>query len=231
MAASPGLSIDNRAARLAALPRVHRGRAIMDSNLNEAILRDRYGPQSALVERKVMPRLDRHARAFIALSPFLILATAGASGGADASPRGDPPGFVRVLDDQTLLIPDRPGNNRLDTYSNLLAAPGIGILFMVPGIDETLRVNGRGQIALDDPRLEDSAINGKPPRGGLLIEVEQVFFHCGKPLKRSKLWDPAAQIPRASFPSLGRILAEQTRIVTAEEAEINLEAAYRTRLY
>ncbi|MDQ2803316.1 MAG: pyridoxamine 5'-phosphate oxidase family protein, partial [Pseudomonadota bacterium] len=148
-----------------------------------------------------------------------------------ASPRGDPPGFVRILDDATLLLPDRLGNNRLDTYSNLFERPGVGILFMVPGIDETLRVNGRARVLLDDPLLAASAVEGKPPRGGLLIEVDQVFFHCGKPLKRARLWDEGSRIPRDRFPTLGRILAEQTRLLTPEAAEQGIEAAYRTRLY
>ncbi len=140
-----------------------------------------------------------------------MVATADPEGGSDASPRGDPPGFVRVLDDATLLIPDRPGNNRLDTYSNLMTRRGIGILFLVPGIDERLRVNGRARVVLDDPRLAESEIAGKPPRGGLIVAIEQVYFHCGKAVKRAGLWKAETQVPRGAFPTLGRIIAEQTR--------------------
>ncbi len=203
----------------------------MDGDFGEAALRERYGPQSAIVQRKVLRRLDRHARAFIALSPFIVVATADPDGGSDASPRGDPPGFVRVLDDATLLIPDRPGNNRLDTYSNLLARPGIGILFLVPGIDESLRVNGRARLALDDPRLAASEVAGRPPRGGMIVDIDEVYFHCGKAVKRAGLWKRETQVERGSFPTLGRIIADQTNLVSAEEADRNLEVAYRTRLY
>ena len=204
---------------------------MMDGDLAAAELRDRYGPQSAMVRSKVLSRLDRHAGAFIALSPFIVLATSDAGGGSDASPRGDPPGFVRVLDDATLLIPDRPGNNRLDSYSNLIERPGVGILFLVPGIDESLRVNGRARVVLEHEWLAESAVAGKAPRGGLLVAIDEVFFHCGKAAKRSRLWQADQQVPRASFPTLGRVLADQTRMVSAEEAEQGIETAYRTRLY
>ena len=128
-------------------------------------------------------------------------------GAVDASPRGDPPGFVRVLDDTTLLLPDRPGNNRIDTFRNVVAHPGVGLIFFVPGIEETLRVNGRGRPTTG--ALEDSSVQGRVPRTGLIIEIDEVFFHCAKALKRSRLWDPAAQVERSSFPSLGRIIADQ----------------------
>ncbi|AWN49791.1 pyridoxamine 5'-phosphate oxidase [Methylobacterium terrae] len=194
-------------------------------------LRDHMGPVSRLAEGKVLARLDGHARAFIALSPFLVVASADAEGRADASPRGDAPGFVRVLDDATLLIPDRRGNNRADSFGNLLAAPGIGLIFLVPGITETLRVNGTARITTDPDLLAPLAAQGKVPTTGLVVAVREAFFHCGKAVMRARLWDPAAQIPRDGFPSLGRVLAEQTSAMTTAEAERLMEESYRTRLY
>ena len=197
-----------------------------------AALRAHMGQVSALAERKVLPRLDGHCRAFIALSPFLVIATADRDGRVDASPRGDPPGFVRVVDDGTLLLPDRPGNNRVDSFANVVDSPGVGLLFFVPGIEETLRVNGRAHLVTDEAALADSAVNGRAPKTGLLVAVEEVFFHCAKALKRSRLWDGTAQVERSSFPSLGRVLSDQMRdAITVEDAEERIAVGYRDRLY
>ncbi|PTM41966.1 pyridoxamine 5'-phosphate oxidase family protein [Bosea sp. 124] len=196
-----------------------------------AELRAHIGTLHPLAERKVLDRLDGFCRDFIALSPFLVLASADGAGRADASPRGDAPGFVEVLDDRTLLIPDRRGNNRVDSYGNVLAAPGVGLIFMVPGIAETLRVNGRARLTRDPALLEPATVQERTPTLGLLVEVEEAFFHCGKALIRSKLWDPSSQVERSSFPSLGRIVAEQTKAIGVAEAEAGLEEGYRTRLY
>ncbi len=196
-----------------------------------AALRAHMGAINPMAERKVLPALDRHCRAFIALSPFLVLASADAEGRADASPRGDPPGFVQVLDDHTLLLPDRLGNNRVDSFANILNSPGVGLIFFVPGIDETLRVNGTARLMTDNDALAGASVAGKTPRTGLVVAVEEAFFHCGKALRRAHLWDPATQVERSCFPSLGRIMAEHTRVGTAEEAERRIEDAYRTRLY
>ena len=196
-----------------------------------AALRAHMGAINPMAERKVLPALDHHCRAFIALSPFLVLASADAEGRVDASPRGDPPGFVQVLDDRTLLLPDRLGNNRVDSFANILTAPGVGLIFFVPGIDETLRVNGTARLLTDSEALGGSVVAGKTPRTGLVIAVNEVFFHCAKALRRARLWDPATQVERSSFPSLGRILAEQTRTLSVEEAERRTEDAYRTRMY
>jgi PPOX class probable FMN-dependent enzyme len=203
----------------------------MDGIRDPGALRAHYGPVHPLAEVKVLSRLDRHCRDFIALSPFLVLATADGSGGADASPRGDAPGFVRVLDDVTLLLPDRPGNRRVDSYGNILAHPGVGLLFFVPGINETLRVNGTASVVTDCALLTPAAVSGKVPSAGLLVSVQEAFFHCGKALIRASLWDPATHIERSRFPSLGRIIAEQTRAVPAAEAEWDVDEGYRTRLY
>lgn len=194
-------------------------------------LRALVGEVHPLAERKVLDRLDRFCRDFIALSPFLVLASSDGEGRADASPRGDGPGFVQVLDDRMLLIPDRRGNNRVDTFGNLLSSPGIGLVFFVPGINETLRVNGRARMTRDNALLEPMTVQDKTPKLGLLVEVDEAYFHCGKALIRSKLWAPESQVERSSFPTLGRIVAEQTRAVDAAEADANLEEGYRSRLY
>jgi PPOX class probable FMN-dependent enzyme len=194
-------------------------------------LRAHFGQVSPMAEKKVLFRLDAHCRRFIELSPFLVIATADADGRVDASPRGDPPGFVRVLDDTTLLLPDRPGNNRVDSFGNLLSNPGVGIIFFLPGVEETLRVNGTAVATTDMGLLAGSDMNGKVPKTGMLVRVQEAFFHCAKALKRSRLWDPAAQIERSAFPSLGRILADQQKVPDVAELEARLEVAYRERLY
>lgn len=194
-------------------------------------LRGLVGSVSPLAERKVLSKLDRHCRDFIALSPFLVLASADAQGQADASPRGDAPGFVAVIDEDTLLIPDRRGNNRVDSYLNVLASPGVGLIFFVPGVAETLRVNGTARLSRDSALLSPLAVQGRAPTVGLVVSVREAFFHCGKALIRSQLWNPETQIERGRFPTLGRIIADQTQAVDAAEADANLEEAYRTRLY
>lgn len=194
-------------------------------------LRALVGEVHLLAERKVLDRLDHFCRDFIALSPFLVLASSDSEGRADASPRGDGPGFVQVLDEKTLLIPDRRGNNRVDSFGNVLSSPGVGLVFFVPGINETLRVNGRARLTRDEALLEPTTVQEKTPKLGLLVEVDEAYFHCGKALIRSKLWAQDAQVERGSFPALGRIVAEQTKAVDAAEADANLEEAYRTRLY
>ena len=194
-------------------------------------LRQEFGPINPLADKKVLDRLDGFCRDFIALSPFLVLASSDGEGRADASPRGDAPGFVAVIDDHTLLIPDRLGNKRVDSFGNILAAPGVGLIFMVPGINETLRVNGRASLTRDASLLEPLVAQGKVPTVGLLVEVDETFFHCGKALIRAKLWDAAVQVERDVFPTLGRIIAEQTAAIEVEAAEKTMEEAYRTRLY
>lgn len=196
-----------------------------------ASLRSHLGQVSELASKKVLHRLDTHCRAFIALSPFLVIATADRDGRVDASPRGDPPGFVRVLDDTTLLLPDRPGNNRADTFGNVTGAPGVGLIFFVPGVDETLRVNGTASLSTDDALLGGSEVHGRTPKTGMLIRIDEAFFHCAKALKRSRLWDKAAQIERSAFPSLGRILAEQLGTVTIKDAEERINLGYRDKMY
>jgi hypothetical protein len=194
-------------------------------------LRAHFGQINPLAEKKVLDRLDKFCRDFIALSPFLVLASSDGRGNADASPRGDGPGFVAVLDDRTLLIPDRRGNNRVDTFGNVMASPGVGLIFFVPGINETLRINGRAEISQDPALLTPLAAQNVAPLIGLKVTVDECYFHCGKALIRSKLWNPAAQVERHRFPTLGRIIAEQTAAVSVADAEKTMEEAYRTRLY
>ena len=198
---------------------------------DEAALRAHFGAMSAMVAAKALPALDRHCRAFIALSPFLVLATADAEGRVDASPRGDGPGFVAVESDTALLIPDRPGNRRIDSFRNIVTSPSVGLLFFVPGINESLRVNGTAEIVTDAPTLAPLAAQGKAPATGLRVRVTEAFFHCGKAAIRSGLWDAARQVPRTAFPTLGQVIADQTRLTTAAEADTSIETAYRDRLY
>src|ERR1700726_3658233 len=171
-------------------------------------LREIYGPPSDRAVKKQLSRLDKHCRAFIARSPFLVIASSDPSGRCDASPKGDAPGFVEVLDDETLLIPDRLGNNRVDTIGNLLERPGVGLIFFVPGLNETLRVNGRARVTTDSALLEPLAVNGKA-------------------LIRSDLWNPEKQLRNSEFPSLGRILAEQIGGISVEESERYTAEGYR----
>ncbi len=198
---------------------------------DEAALRAHFGSMSAVVAAKALPGLDRHCRAFIALSPFLVLATADAAGRVDASPRGDAPGFVTVESDTALLIPDRPGNRRIDSFRNIVTSPGVGIIFLVPGINESLRVNGTAEVVTDATLLAPLAARGRAPATALRVHVAEAFFHCGKAAIRSGLWDSGRHVPRGAFPSLGQVIADQTRLTTAAEADASIETAYRERLY
>ena len=203
----------------------------MDLIENPERLRELYGAPSERSLKKQLTRFDKHCRAFIARSPFLVIASSDPSGRCDASPKGDAPGFVHVLDDETLLIPDRLGNNRVDTIGNLLVRPGVGLIFFVRGINETLRVNGRARITTDPAVLEPLAVNGKAPRSGILVTAEEIYFHCGKALIRSDLWNPEKNLRRSEFPSLGHILADQIGGISVEESERLTAESYKTRLY
>ena len=194
-------------------------------------LRQVYKEPRAAARLKALDRLDEFCKNFIALSPFFVLASCNDRGHVDASPRGDRAGFVRVPDDHTLLIPDRPGNNRIDTMRNILANAGVGMIFFVPGFNETLRVNGTAAV-LQDPGLgAEFTVNGKPALSVMRVSVREAFFHCGKALMRSRLWDPMTYMDRSTFPSHGRILAEQTKTVSVEESEAYVARSYRERLY
>ena len=172
-----------------------------------AALEALYGEPATASIAKEVPALTPGYRALIEASPFFVLATSG-PGGLDASPRGDGPGFVRVADDRTLLIPDRRGNNRIDSLRNILADPRVGLLFLVPGLNETLRVNGRAVIDTDPALCDSFAVDGKAPKSVLVVTIETVFFQCARALLRSRLWDPEARVPRSDLPSVGALLAE-----------------------
>jgi PPOX class probable FMN-dependent enzyme len=199
--------------------------------MSDVNLRDVYPPPLERAVKKQQSALDGHMRAFIAASPFLCLGTSSAAG-ADVTPRGDQPGFVQVFDDRTLLIPDWPGNNRLDTLTNVRENAAVGLLFFVPGMLETLRVNGRAEISFDPELLARWDVNGKHPRSVLRVAVDEAFMHCGKALIRSRLWAPEARIDRASLPTYGQMLKDQTRLPdSAEDMQRSLEDGYKNRLY
>ncbi|WP_018699555.1 MSMEG_1061 family FMN-dependent PPOX-type flavoprotein [Amorphus coralli] len=181
-------------------------------------LREAYAEPHDFVRQKCIPRLDDYCRRWIAMSPFIVLASADGAGGVDVSPRGGSPGFVRVADDSTLLLPDLPGNNRLDTLTNILASPGVGTIFFVPGFEETLRVNGTAEIVRDEDLRASFADRGKPAAAVLRITVREVYFHCSKSLKRSGIWDAATYPDRSTFPSLVEVVTDQIRANTPDEA-------------
>jgi len=190
-----------------------------------------YGEPGQASLAKEVDHIHPHYRAFIEAAPFAVLATSG-PGGLDASPRGDPAGFVAVHDERTLVLPDRRGNNRIDSLRNVLADPRVALLFLVPGIGETLRVNGRAEVRIDPDLLERYAVDGKPPRSVLVVRVETVFFQCSRAIVRSGLWDPARQIPRERLPSTGRMLADLSAgQVDGEAYDRELPARVNSTLY
>ena len=176
--------------------------------------------------RKQLDRLDHHCRRFVALSPFLVIASTDADGRVDASPRGGDPGFVKVLDDRTVLIPDSPGNNRLDSLQNLIGRAGVGLLFMIPGVDETLRINGRATLRTDDALLALCTNERRRPPLVIAVEVREVYLHCAKSLMRSKLWDSGAKQDRGVLPSMGQMLKDQIGLAGEPESDAAMRARY-----
>ena len=172
----------------------------------ERLYGEPYGPSIA----KETDRITAHYRAFIEAAPFFALASSGADG-LDCSPRGDTPGFVRVADEKTLLIPDRRGNNRIDTLRNILHDPRVALLFLIPGCGETIRVNGRAQISTDPALTQSFVVDGKIPRSVIVVSVDRIFYQCAKAIVRSKLWDASRHIDRKTLPSAGTILADLTQ--------------------
>jgi PPOX class probable FMN-dependent enzyme len=182
--------------------------------------------------RKQLDHIDVHCRRFIELSPFFVLASAGPDGTADASPRGGPPGFVLVQDEHTLLVPDWPGNNRLDSLTNLVSSPGAGLLFFVPGVDETLRVNGTVELSDDSELRGRFAVDGRgTPRTVLAVNVREAYLHCAKALMRSRLWDPEARVPRGALPTMGEMIRDHTGTAGEPESQEAMVARYREILY
>jgi uncharacterized protein len=189
-----------------------------------------YPKPTPRVIAKARPSIDSHARKFIAMSPFCVVATSGTDGSVDASPRGGNPGFVHVGGPNILLMPDRPGNNRIDSFRNIVEGSGfVQLIFFVPGIDETLRVGGKGVLASDPDLLASMMEFGKPPRAVLRIAVQEVYFHCGKALMRAKLWSREGSADRAVFPSISEVIHDQTKLGEPESQPV-VEARYRTQL-
>ena len=180
--------------------------AVYVFGMNETQLRNLLGEPTELVRKKIADRLNPLTRQFIELSPFVVVATGRPDGGLDVSPRGDPAGFVRILDERTLFLPDRPGNKLADTLTNLLADDRIALLFLIPGVNDTFRVNGRARIVDDADLLAESEVEGKVPQLGILVEVEEAYTQCPKAFLRSDLWNPERHIDRSELPSQGEIL-------------------------
>ena len=202
----------------------------------EQSLRSLFQPTHALAALKCHTTLDKHAQDFIRRSPFLCIGTQNPDGKADVSPRGDPAGFVRILDPHTLAIPDRPGNNRLDSLANILANPSVGLLFIIPGFDDTLRVNGRDSLVTDPELLESMRVNDRAPRLAIIVKVSEVFLHCAKAFRRSHLWDPGHFQNREEMPSLMNILLDQTIGAPSDGEEMRkmdegLEAEHEKSMY
>jgi PPOX class probable FMN-dependent enzyme len=177
---------------------------------SEAELREIIGSPAELIVAKIADRLNQLTRQFIERSPFLCVATASRDGGLDVSPRGDPAGFVQILDERTLVLPERPGNRLADTLTNLLGDPRIALLFLIPGVGDTFRVNGRGVITDDPELLAPCTVEGKPPRLGIMVSIEEAYTQCPKALIRSELWNPERHIDRSELPSSGKILRSLT---------------------
>jgi len=196
-------------------------------------LRPPYLPPSKLVRAKQIDRLDPHCCNFIVRAPLVIIGSSHPEGGHDVSPRGDAPGFVRILDPHHLAIPDRPGNNRLDTIENLLANPAIGLLFIIPGIEELLRVNGIARLTRSHELLQSMSVNTKAPKLAIVVTVAEAFLHCTKALKRARLWKDDYRLDRAELPSLGQMLADQTGLadLTINDIEARIETDARENLY
>jgi hypothetical protein len=194
-------------------------------------LRRLYRPPVERAVRKQLDHIDKHCARFIELSPFCLIATSDGAGGTDVSPRGDAPGFVTVLDPHRIALPDRPGNNRLDSLENIIADPAVGIIFLIPGIEETLRLNGTAAIHDDDDLLARFEIAGKRPATVLVIDVAEAYLHCAKSIMRSKLWDLDAQIDRAALPSMGEMLKDQIGSTEPAEGQSEMIERYRKILY
>lgn len=195
-------------------------------------LRTHYRQPGDNAVRKELPALDHHCKAFIARSPFVLIGSSDGAGNGDVTPKGDKPGFVAVLDDNTLAIPDRPGNNRLDTWENILANPAVGLLFLIPGMNETLRVNGTARLTADEGLRGRFAVDGRLPITVLVVAVRAAYMHCAKAFMRSELWKPESWPERASMPTLGEILHDQLALAdTAEAVDANLDQAYRKTLW
>lgn len=203
--------------------------------LGESELREHYRMPADTTRQKVLGSIDQHARTFIDASPFVLIGTTSPiDGSGDVSPKGGPPGFVVVLDDQRLAIPDLAGNNLLDSITNIVNGSGIGLLFLVPGVDETLRVNGQAYLTTDPAVLDACAVKDRRPKAAIGVVVMQQYMHCAKALRRSELWDARSWPDRESLPTLGCIIRDQIpllRDVSAESIDENLERSYAATMW
>ncbi|PEY34559.1 phosphohydrolase [Bacillus cereus] len=198
----------------------------------EEELRHILGYPSDRAVKKVIPSLDHHCRDFLSKSPFLVISTSDKFGNCDASPRGDAPGFVYVLNENQIVIPERPGNRRVDSILNILSNPKIGLIFFIPGLGESLRINGRASITNDEKILEKMQVNGRSPLLGIIVEVEECFIHCAKAFIRSKLWDPDSWLEKDALPSAAKMLVDHAKVnANEEEVARSLEESYTKRLY
>ena len=199
---------------------------------DEADLRRRFHAPPPHVRLRQPDRLAAHSRRFIAAAPLLLIASCHSRYGVDVSPRGDAPGFVKVLDDRRIVIPDRPGNNRLDTLANILDTPSVGTLFLIPGIRETLRINGSAIVSDEHALREACTVNRRVPQLVIVVEIRELFLHCGKALIRSRLWEDAYRLPQAQMPGLAQMTADQIgRTDRLEGFQAAVEWNYRENLY
>ena len=212
-----------------ALPR---SPALLDKGGAAALVAS-YAAVSKTAAIKDIGRIDGHMGRFIALSPMCLVATADATGKQDVTPRGDPPGAFKVLDERTIALADRPGNNRLDTLKNILENPEIALIFLLPGIAETVRVAGTARLSVEPALLASMAVQGKEPKCAIVISVRQAYLHCAKALLRSRLWSGDYAQPRETFPSIGRMVGEQIGLTEDEKkaAEVRNERAYTDGLW
>jgi PPOX class probable FMN-dependent enzyme len=200
--------------------------------LSRKELRDAFGATHEVALRKESRSLDFHSCRFIKKSPFVFIGSQDKSGYGDVSPKGDQPGFVRVLDNRTIAIPDRPGNNRLDTWHNVVENPSVGLIFLIPGMNETLRINGEARLTLDPELCSQMHVNNRPATAILIVKVHEVYMHCAKAFIRSRLWQADTWPDRKEMPTLGAILKDQARLAeTASEFDAILDEAYRTTLW
>ena len=182
--------------------------------------------------RKELKALDGHCRSFIGKSPFVLIGSSDGQGNADVTPKGDKPGFAAILDDVTIAIPDRPGNNRLDTLENIIANPAVGLLFLIPGMNETLRVNGEAGITVDQGLRERLAVDGKLPASVVVVRVKAAYMHCAKAFMRSELWQPESWIDRKTLPTLGAILRDQLALAdSVDETDRWLDESYKQTMW
>ncbi|MEJ0025036.1 MAG: pyridoxamine 5'-phosphate oxidase family protein [Rhizomicrobium sp.] len=199
---------------------------------SEADLRTTYAEPSQGARDKALDHVDVHARAFIALSPFFCIGSSRPDDLADVSPRGGEPGFVHVLDAKRLAFPDRPGNNRLDTLTNIVRAPAVGLLFFIPGFDEMLRINGLATVSTAEDLMARFVVEGKRPRSVVVVAVRESYLHCTKALRRSDLWNPGKRVPRSALPSFGQMVKDQLKsIVPAKIIDFALDQDARKNLY